>query len=499
MKLICRRALLLLMLLCAVTAYSKNNQSLKREFRGAWIQAVNGQFLNMQPDEMRAYLTDMLDNLQLANVNAIIFQVRVEGDALYDSQYEPWSRYLTGVQGVPPGWDPLEFMVEEAHKRNMELHAWINPYRARTKGTQKVAPEHQSRLHPERFIAYEGQLYFNPALKENRDHICKVVKDIVSNYDVDGLHIDDYFYPYPAKGKEFDDEEFFKRSKAADKGDWRRENVNRLILQLHQTVREAKPWLKFGVSPFGIYRNASESVPHGSNTKGLQSYDELYADVLHWINEGWVDYCIPQVYWEIGHKAADYETLVHWWAANASNRPLYIGQDVNRTVRAADVNNPSRHQLPAKMEIQRSEKAVMGSCLWDAASAAKNVGSYRDVLQHQYHRYPALMPEMPFIDKKAPKKLKGVRVIDTEDGKVLLWQGREKDGQDPMNAPWRYVVYCFAKGEKVNLNKTQNIVAITSSIYYKIPESEKGKRTYVVTVLDRMQNESKGVKCKVKK
>ena len=499
MKNIFRLLLLAFVAMLALNLNAREKELPKREFRGAWIQAVNGQFMNMNEAQMKQYLVTMLDNLQRANVNAIIFQVRVEGDALYKSALEPWTRYITGKQGKSPGWDPLAFMVEESHKRNMELHAWINPYRARTKGTTKVAPNHQSAINPERFISYEGQLYFNPALKENRDYICTVVKDILSRYDVDGLHIDDYFYPYPVKGKKFNDEADFRRSRAANLGDWRRENVNRLILQLHQTVREAKPWLKFGVSPFGIYRNASESVPHGSNTKGLQSYDELYADVLHWINEGWVDYCIPQVYWEIGHKAADYETLVHWWAANASNRPLYIGQDVNRTVRAADVNNPSRHQLPAKMEIQRSEKAVMGSCLWDAASAAKNVGSYRDVLQHQYHRYPALMPEMPFIDKKAPKKLKGVRVIDTEDGKVLLWQGREKEGQDPMNAPWRYVVYCFAKGEKVNLNKTQNIVAITSSIYYKIPESEKGKRTYVVTVLDRMQNESKGVKCKVKK
>ena len=191
MKLICRRALLLLMLLCAVTAYSKNNQSLKREFRGAWIQAVNGQFLNMQPDEMRAYLTDMLDNLQLANVNAIIFQVRVEGDALYESHYEPWSRYLTGVQGVSPGWDPLAFMVEECHKRNMELHAWINPYRARTKGTTMVAANHRSAKVPRAFIEYEGQLYFNPSLQSNRDHICRVVRDILRRYDVDGLHIDD--------------------------------------------------------------------------------------------------------------------------------------------------------------------------------------------------------------------------------------------------------------------------------------------------------------------
>ena len=494
---------LLLLMAVALFAFVANAQAqesepLKREFRGAWIQAVNGQFQNMGEQQMKEYLVTMLDNLQKANVNAIIFQVRVEGDALYNSPYEPWTRFITGTQGVSPGWDPLQFMVDEAHKRNMELHAWINPYRARTKGTRKVASTHQSALHPERFVAYEGQLYFNPALKENRDHICMIAKDIITRYDVDGLHIDDYFYPYPANGKKFPDDNDFKRSGAVNLGDWRRENVNRLILQLHTTVRETKPWVKFGVSPFGIYRNRTDSNPDGSETKGLQSYDDLYADVIHWINEGWVDYCIPQVYWEIGHKAADYETLVHWWAKYASNRPLYIGQDVNRTVRATDAQNPRTHQLPAKMAIQRSEEAVLGSCLWDAASAANNVGRYRDVLQQHYHRYPALMPRYTFIDKNAPKKVKGVKMIDTPDGNMLVWLKRDKK-VSPMDEAWRYVVYCFADGEAIDLDNPKNIVAITSSTYYKIPANEKGKRTYVVTVLDRMQNESKGVKCKVKK
>lgn len=499
MKFFYRLTLFLCVLMTALCAASQTVvDSPKREFRGAWIQAVNGQFMNMDEQQMKDYLVTMLDNLQIANVNAIIFQVRVEGDALYDSPYEPWTRYITGVQGVSPGWDPLAFMVDEAHKRNMELHAWINPYRACTKGTKKVASSHQSSLHPERFIAYEGQLYFNPALKENRDHICRIAKDIVTRYDVDGLHIDDYFYPYPVKGKEFDDAKDFKQSGAVNQGDWRRENVNRLILQLHNTVRGTKPWVKFGVSPFGIYRNASDSYAAGSATNGLQSYNDLYADVLYWINEGWVDYCIPQVYWEMGHKAADYETLVHWWAKNASNRPLYIGQDVNRTVRASDIKNPSRHQLPAKMEIQRSEPSVKGSCLWDAASAANNAGRYRDVLQQYYHRYPALMPVYPFIDKQAPKKVKGVRLIETADGKTLVWIARDKK-VSPMDKAWRYVVYCFADGEAVDLGNPKNIVSITSSTYYRIPANETGKRTYVVTVLDRMQNESKGTKCKVKK
>lgn len=490
--------LLLLLLVAASSVNAKKQTHPKREFRGAWIQAVNGQFMNMKEQEMKQYLVTMLDNLQRANVNAIIFQVRVEGDALYESSLEPWSRYITGRQGVSPGWDPLAFMVAQAHARNMELHAWINPYRARTKGTKAVAPGHRSAVKPENFLAYEGQLYFNPSIAENRDFICMVARDIVSRYDVDGLHIDDYFYPYPVKGKEFPDEAYFRRSGAQDKGHWRRDNVNRLIEQLHETVRSVKPWVKFGVSPFGIYRNATKDVPDGSATRGLQSYDDLYADVLHWIKKGWVDYCIPQIYWEIGHKAADYEALVSWWAEHADERPLYVGQDVNRTVRAADATVPSRHQLWRKMQLQRAESSVQGSCLWDAASAANNVGEYREILRREFHCYPALMPKSPFIDKKAPKKIKKIGVLDTAEGKVLVWITKEEKKKNPMNTPWRYVVYRFSGKDKIDTDDTSKIVAITNKTYYKLPAEDEGKVTYVVTVLDRLQNESKGKKQKIK-
>ena len=462
----------------------------KREFRGAWIQAVNGQFMGMSEQQMKGYLIEMLDNLQKVNTNAVIFQVRVEGDALYESDIEPWSRYITGVQGMSPGWDPLEFMVAECHKRNMELHAWINPYRARTKGTKDLSPMHKSVKSPRNFIEYEGQLYFNPALQANRDHICRIVRDILVRYDVDGLHIDDYFYPYPIKGKEFADDEWFRKSGMNDKGEWRRENVNHLIYQLHRTVREIKPWIKFGVSPFGIYRNM-KSYEHGSKTNGLQCYDDLNADVLFWINEGWIDYCIPQVYWEIGHPAADYEELVSWWAKFASNRPLYIGQDVNRTVNAKGGNQQAR-----KYELQRAEEAVLGSCFWDAASAANNVAGYRDFLESGCFRYPALMPEYAFIDNNAPKRLKGVRII--ENGKVLAWLPSENAGKKGMDAPYRYVVYGFAEGEKIDINNPAKIMAITDKQYYELPCGLNGEYTFVVTVLDRMQNESKGLKCKLK-
>ena len=492
--------ILLLFAIASLLSCSTTRQTVeehpKREFRGAWIQAVNGQFTGMDEAQMKEYLTTMLDNLQKVNVNAIIFQVRVEGDALYPTPYEPWSRYLTGEQGCSPGWDPLEFMVYECHKRNMELHAWINPYRARTRTTKLLALEHPAMKIPENFIEYQGQLYFNPALQANRDHICRIVRDILTRYDVDGLHIDDYFYPYPVKGVDFPDDEWFAKSGCADKGEWRRENVNHLIYQLHRTVREVKPWVKFGVSPFGIYRNA-KSWEQGSRTNGLQCYDELNADVLFWINEGWVDYCIPQLYWEIGHPAADYEELVGWWGEHASNRPLYIGQDVVRTVNAKDSTAVCGNQQQRKYEIQRANAAVSGSCFWDAASAANNMQGYRDYLENGQYRYPSLMPYAPFIDDKAPAKLKGVRAVEDDNGYMLLWIVDEKASKDMMNAPHRFVVYCCKGGAKVDINDPANILAITSKPFFRLPQDMKGEYTLVVTVLDRLQNESKGVKCKV--
>lgn len=278
----------------------------------------------MPAEKLKQNLTGQLNSLQKAGINAIIFQVRPEADALYASRLEPWSRFLTGVQGKAPEpyWDPMQFMIDECHKRGMEFHAWINPYRTKTTLKSELAPNHVYNIHPEWFVAYGDQLYFDPALPESRRHICMVVSDIVSRYDVDAIHMDDYFYPYPVKGKDFPDDASFARLGGGfgNKGDWRRNNVNMLIKKLHETIREIKPWVKFGVSPFGIYRNES-SDPLGSKTKGLQNYDDLYADVLLWAREGWIDYNIPQIYWHIGHPAADYETLVKWWARHTENRP----------------------------------------------------------------------------------------------------------------------------------------------------------------------------------
>jgi len=464
----------------------------KREFRGAWIQCVNGQFKGIGTEVMQRTLSYQLDELQKDGCNVIIFQVRPECDALYESQLEPWSYYLTGEQGRAPQpyWDPLAWMIEQCHRRGMELHAWINPYRAKTKVAHANAANHVMRRHPEWCFDYDGLTLLNPALKESRDFICEVVRDIVRRYDVDGMHIDDYFYPYPVEGVKIpDDKEYRAHSYGiADRGDWRRHNVNLFIEQVFQTIRETKPWVKFGISPFGIYRN-KRNDPNGSNTNGLQNYDQLYADVMLWADKGWMDYCVPQIYWEIGHKAADYDELIHWWDKNCRNTTLVIGEDVERTAKFK--------QQARKMMFHAELPNVKGTVLWYAKAAVDNVGNYGTQLRNLYWRYPAFQPTMRHIDGKAPKKPRKVKVVNVEGKNVLFWTA-------PKGKGWKdeavsYAVYRFAPGERVDIDDSSKLLAITRETFYELPAvSAGGKYVYAVTALDRLQNESSYKKVKVR-
>ena len=485
-----------LMMLLALTIGAQP----KREFRGAWIQCVNGQFQGMSTQKMQETLIYQLNELQRTGVNAIIFQVRPECDALYESNLEPWSRFLTGQQGKAPNpyWDPLHWMIDQCHRRGMELHAWINPYRAKTKGTTALSSKHIGVRQPERCFSYDDLLILNPGIPENRDYICQVARDIVTRYDVDGIHMDDYFYPYPAAGQTIPDDAQYRlySNGIKDRGDWRRYNVNLFIKQFYETVHKAKPWVKVGISPFGIYRN-KRSADIGSDTNGLQNYDDLYADVLLWINNGWLDYCVPQIYWEIGHKSADYETLIRWWNQHAAGRPLFIGEDIERTVKAADLQNPSLNQQPAKQRLHQQMQNVDGTVLWYAKAAVDNTGNYATALRQTYWRTPALQPLMPFIDKKAPKKPRRVKPVWTSDGYILFWTAPK--GKKWGDVATRYVVYRFAKGEKVNTSDASKILCVTSQTHLKLPyQKGEDKYTYVVTALDRLQNESKPVKKTIK-
>lgn len=477
----------------------------KREFRGAWMStAWQTRYRTMSPQQMKQYFVESLDELQAMGINAIIFQVRPQADAFYKSKYEPWSAHLTGVQGQAPegGFDPLKFLIAECHKRNMELHAWLNPYRVTTSENDVLASTHKFYSSPELFVRYGGKIYFDPGMKGSRDFICNVVEDILLNYDVDAIHMDDYFYPYPIAGEAFPDDRSFQQSyvtrgfKVNQKDDWRRDNVNLLIQEVKGTINRVKPWVRFGISPFGIYRNKRSTADgSGSETTGLQNYDDLYADVKLWVEKGWIDYNMPQLYWEIGHQAADYTTLINWWARNNFNQPLYIGQDVKRTMNA--VNTLGHSQLSDKIKQSRELPQVSGNCFWPAYELLDNYKNAGVELKKTYHQFPALIPAYTHMYSKQPKKVSKLKEVYSESEHRLTWESNS-DKYDPTTAQY-YVVYRFVKGERENLENAEKIVAVTRENSYVLPyEGGKTEYKYVVTAVDAFHNESKARSKKIK-
>ncbi len=472
----------------------------KREFRGAWIQtAWQSRYQQMNSAAMKHYIVEMVRKLDDAGINAVIFQIRPEADAFYKSDLEPWSRFLTGRQGVAPDdptFDPLEFIIDECHKRGMELHAWMNPYRVKSSMMTELASNHLYWDEPYRFLEYNNQLFFDPGLPENRGFINAVVRDVVSRYDVDAIHMDDYFYPYPKAGESFPDDDSFN-SYAASQGyaanqrdDWRRNNVNLLIQQVKLTIAGTKPWVRFGISPFGIYRNKRNTPDgSGSDTNGLQNYDDLYADIRLWVEKGWIDYNMPQVYWEIGHQAADYTTLANWWNANNFEQPLYIGQDLKRSL--------DKNELDEKIRQSRALSFVDGNCYWYGYLILENYADVSNTLASSTHRAKSLIPAYTHMHKGRPAKVKKLVDVFTEDMHFLTW---ESDMQSPSPESANYfVVYRFRKGEKVDINSATNIVKTTKDNFYVLPyENGKTNYTYVVTAVDSFHNESKVAKVKVK-
>ncbi len=458
----------------------------KREVRAAWLPTVfRTEYCTPNGKQV---LEQRIRSLAAMGCNVIIFQIRPESDALYLSDIEPWSRFLSGTQGIAPTpeWDPLQTAMELCHQLGMELHAWINPYRAATHADQYLASNHPYRLHPEWFVTYNNQLLYNPAMPESRRHICRVVRDIVMRYDVDAIHLDDYFYPYPVAGLPFPDEADFQRYgipqgyTAATKRDWRRNNVNMLMRDLKNTLMATKPWVRLGISPFGIYRN-KRSWSGGSETSGLQNYDDLYADVLAWVREGLVDYIAPQIYWNAGHRAADYDVLTIWWGKlQRKHTQLYIGQDVKRTMEG--------RQLQHKLSLSRRNS--QGNVWWPAEELLRNTGGILDSLQIRYQRYRALPHAFDHMHHQAPKPIPKLHAEWTPEGYYLMWEDI-RNPEDPV-MPYYYALYAFPKGVRVNIQDSRYLVQVSPMAYYRLPyRFGKQKYTYVVTTLDRFWNESK--------
>lgn len=427
----------------------------ERELRGAWLHTVfQDGYLKRSTDENKNYLISQLDRLHNAGVNAVFFQVRPQADAFYDSEIEPWSRYLTtGAKAPAPYWDPLEFMVTEAHKRGMELHAWFNPYRVTASKTQKADNLELYRKHPERFVSYGGKIFFNPGIAENMDYIVEVVKDVTSRYDIDGVHFDDYFYPYPEKGIEFADNKEYKSSGSClSRDDWRRSNVDSLIKKVHHGIKEIKPWVRFGISPFGIWRNRT-SDPNGSDTRGLENYDSLYADVLLWARSGWVDYLMPQLYWELDHKTASTRKLLSWWAqAVPTSCHLYIGHDVERSQKC--------NETEEKVSLGRQLGHYHGVCWWPGYSVTSDFQGFTSSLKKAAISHPVLPPAYAHISTVIPRPVTALRAVKGE----LRWE-KPADTRDE-NAVNRYAIYsCSPSGENMSL------IAVTHDNSFKVSDS----------------------------
>lgn len=466
----------------------------KREFRGAWLHIIGqSQYMNKTTEQNKKYIEDQLDKLQAAGCNAVIFQVRPTADAFYPSELEPWTAWAAGKRGKAPypEWDPMQFTLEEAHKRGMEFHAWLNPYRVTSDPKEMLPANHMVNRHPDRFVRYGGKVYFDPAYGENREFICSVVEDILGRYDVDGIHIDDYFYPYPEQGKKFnDDMSYAKFGNGQNRGDWRRSNVNLLIEQLHGTIKAAKPWVRFGVSPFGIWRNKMNDS-RGSESNGLQNYDDLYADVLLWAEKGWVDYLAPQLYWSLDKTVAPSRHLAHWWNDNVKGADVYIGTDVRQTMSTPDTKAGKKDELDTKIKLSRELPNVGGNIWWHGYWVTDNLNGVADRLASDYQSTLALPPVYGNPELKPARPPHGR--ITKENGETFISWDLPPVGKNPKETDAiRYAVYEFFPGEEMTLSDPQAIIAVTSVPRVHISEkaSELEGHTFAVTSIDRMNRES---------
>ena len=480
----------------------------KRELRAMWIATVeNIDWPNQRgeaPEQYRREYRRLLDAGQRAGLNAVFVQIRPASDALYKSDLEPWSKWLTGVQGKAPagGDDPLPFLITEAHRRGMEFHAWFNPYRATMDSvTRRLAPTHSYRQHPEWFLRYSGQLLYNPGLPAVRAHITRVILDVVRRYDIDAVHFDDYFYPYPEPNQVFHDEAAFRDNNPegiAKLADWRRNNVNVLIHDLHDSIQSVKRWVKFGISPFGVWMNKSAD-PLGSDTRaGQPSYSNLYADSRLWLEKGWIDYIVPQLYWSTTFRFVPYPVLLEWWTRNHFDRHLYIGHGTYRMLEStrSDTTWRNPRELPRQIRLNRSyDGEVSGSVFFSAKSLLANPLHTTDTLRQTLFRYPALVPTMPWLDAVPPLPVTNLTLRRLGHFVTLNWQSgpAAADG----DAATYYVLYRFAANEPSSPNDPRRILALPRpppgfpATFVDTTAVPGQAYAYYVTAVDRLHNESR--------
>lgn len=455
----------------------------RREFRGVWAATVwnidwpSQRTLTVQ--QQKSELIQMLDRMQALNLNALFLQIRPTGDALYASQLEPWSEWLTGTQGKAPEpyYDPLEFAIAEAHKRNIELHAWFNPYRAGTSSERspKVRP-HITTTHPEYVYKYGNDLWMDPGAKVVQDWTYNVILDVVRRYDIDGVHMDDYFYPYPIAGQTFPDEKTYAAYQAAGGklalSDWRRDNVNQMVQRLAIGILAAKRHVKFGISPFGIYRPGQ---PPG--IRGLDQYEALYADPKKWLEEGWVDYMSPQLYWRIDPPAQSYPVLLQWWTENnPKRRHIYVGNRLS----SLDGKDWTLIEYERQVEITRNRAAqlALGNIFYNMKVFTENRLGVVESFKSSLYPEPRLVPTMQWLGATKP-------AIPTE---VVA-----KDGKLSWKAATNNTIRSWTLYQQQGSNwKLVNILPVATTTITVTPG------TYALSAVDRLANESLGVVIVVK-
>jgi uncharacterized lipoprotein YddW (UPF0748 family) len=462
----------------------------KREFRGTWIASVTNidwpTGIGQNVETLKKNLTDLLDAIKDANLNAVFFQIRPECDALYKSNIEPWSYWITGTQGVAPAnnFDPLQFAIDEAHKRGLELHAWLNPYRARHASYQYTrTPNHVSNAKPEWILKFGNLYILNPGLPEVRNYNVSVVVDIITRYNVDGIHFDDYFYPYPPNQISNQDAATFTAYSRGftNIGDWRRDNVNLQMKSISDTIKAINPKIKFGISPFGIWKNG---VPSGIT--GMDAYSVIYADPIAWLKQQTVDYLIPQLYWRIG-GSQDYLKLMPWWADSTKQygKHFYSGNIFG---------SYSQAELPNQLKANRSNSKTNGIVLFSAKHIPGNSLSFADSLKAKYFSNPALVPNMEWKDQIKPNAPLNVKwdKLATARGYGLVWNSppASPDGEPQ----YMYAIYKFnsASVQPSDLEISNNLYNIVGTNYatLKAKESASGIMYFGVTSLDRNYNES---------
>ncbi|MGH3716701.1 MAG: family 10 glycosylhydrolase [Micromonosporaceae bacterium] len=460
----------------------------KRQLRAMWIASVvnidwpsaKGLPVATQKSEYVAWL----DLAKQRRFNAVVVQIRPTADAFWPSPYEPWSEWLSGTQGTNPGYDPLAFLVAEAHKRNLEFHAWFNPYRvAMHTDRTRLAASHPVRAHPDWAFAYGGKLYYNPGIPAVRAHVEDAMLDAVTKYDIDGVHFDDYFYPYPVSGQTIPDASTYAEYGAGfgNIHDWRRNNVNLLVQEMDSKIHAAKPWVRFGISPFGIWRNKSTD-PLGSDTSGLQSYDAIYADSRKWVKQGWVDYINPQLYWYVGQAAADYAKLIPWWSdvVAGTNVQLYAGQAAYKVGSGGAWDDPA--ELSRHLTLNRSHAGVKGDVYFSAKDVrADRLGSISRLAADHYTRPALIAPHNTGTAPAAPSITGATR---TTSGIALTWSGSGTG-----YAVWR--VTGSGTSDPCAFADARNLIAAVRGTSYTDTTAAAGTTyTYYLTALARTHHES---------